>query len=171
MRPLLLLAVTAMLVPAQDPMPRKTPKTEVGTGVKDATIDYWDSLSDYFRSSRRAVMAIRDKGIPDEEVAAVLYVARNSSASPNQVIEARKAGKPWGDIAREHKAKTSGDDVVSEANLQFLSSYHGRTPEEVRAMRAKGASWIDINQELRRSGAATKSRTTGDPAPSRKTPR
>jgi hypothetical protein len=160
MRPFLLLAVTAMLS-AQDTLPRKTPKTEVGTGVKDATVDYFDSLSDYFRNTRRAVMAIRDKGIADEEIAAVLYIARNSSASPNQVIEARKAGKSWGDIARQHKVKTSGDDLVTEANMHFLTSYHGRTAEEVRAMRGKGASWIDINQELRRSGAATKSRTPG----------
>jgi len=157
MRSLLLLALTAALLPAQDPA--KKPKTDVGTGVKDATVDYIDSLSDYFRNTRRAVMAIQDKGIPVEEIAAVLYIARNSSASPNQVIDARKAGKEWGDIARQHNVKVSGTDFVAEANTQFLSAYHGRTIEEVRAMRAKGASWIDINQELRRSGAATKSRT------------
>ena len=159
MRSLVLLAVTVILLPAQEPMPRKTPKTDVGTGVKDATVDYWDSLSDYFRNSRRAVMGIRDKGIPDEEVTAVLYVARKSSASPNQVIEARKAGKSWSDIASQYKIKTSGNDFVAEANMEFLTAYHGKTPEEIRAMRAKGASWIDINQEFRRSGAPAK-RTT-----------
>jgi len=156
MRPLLLIAVSAILLPAQpsqDPMPRKTAKA-------DASVDYWDSLSDYFRNSSRAVMAIRDKGIPDDEIAAILYIARNSSASPNQVIEARKASKSWSDIARQYKVKTSGDDLVTEANMNFLTSYHGRTPEEIKALRAKGTSWIDINQEFRRSGAATKRTTT-----------
>jgi hypothetical protein len=162
MRPLVLFVIAGILLPAQDNLPRKTPTTEVGTGVKDATVDYIDSLSDYFRNSRRAVMAIRDKGIPEEEIAAILYIARNSTASPNQVIDARKASKPWGDIARQYNVKTSNDDLVTEANLHFLSAYHGRPSEEVRAMRAKGASWIDINQELRRSGAATKRKT---PAP------
>ncbi len=159
MRPLLLIAVSSILLPAQDPMPRKTPKIDVSAGVKDASVDYWDSLSDYFRNSRRAVMAIRDKGIPDEEVTAVLYIARNSTASPNQVIEARKASKSWSDIARQHKVKMPGEDLVTEAHMNFLTTYHGRTPEEIRAMRAKGASWIDINQEFRRSGTSPK-RTT-----------
>jgi hypothetical protein len=104
-------------------------------------------------------MALRNKGVPDEEIPAVLYIARNSSASPNQVLEARKAGKSWTDIAGQHNVKFSGSDLATEANVQFLSNYHGRTPEEVRALRDKGASWIDINQEFRRSGTANKART------------
>lgn len=143
MRVFLLLGLAVALI-------AQTPKA-------DATVDYYDSLSDYFRNSRRAVLAIRDKGIPDEEIAAVLYVARNSTASPNQVIDARRAGKSWPDIARQHNVRTDSDDLVSQANVQFLSSYHGRTPEEVRALRAKGASWIDINQEFRRAGKPPKS--------------
>jgi hypothetical protein len=160
MRALLLFVCAATLIPAQDNLPRSTPKTGVGTGVKDSSVDYWDSISDYYRNSRRAVMALRDKGVPDEEIPAVLHIARNSNASPNQVLEARKAGKSWTDIAREHSVKFSGTDLTTEANVQFLSSYHGRTPEEVRALKAKGATWVDINQEFRRSGAATKARTT-----------
>jgi hypothetical protein len=160
MRALLLLVCAAIVMPGQDNLPRNTPKADVGTGVKDSSVDFWDSISDYYRNSRRAVMALRDKGVPDEEIPAVLHIARNSTASPNQVLEARKAGKSWTEIAREHNVKFSGNDLPTEANVQFLSSYHGRTPEEVRAMRAKGASWIDINQEFRRSGAATKARTT-----------
>jgi hypothetical protein len=152
MRALLLFVCAVVLSPAQD---------KVGTGVKDASVDYWDSVSDYYRNSRRAVMALRDKGVPDEEIPAVLHIARNSTASPNQVLEARKSGKAWTDIAREHNVKFSGSDLVAEANVQFLSTYHGRTPEEVRAMKAKGASWIDINQELRRTGTAVKARTPG----------
>jgi hypothetical protein len=47
-------------------------------------------------------------------------------------------------------------DLVAEANLQFLSAYHGQTAEAVRKMKASGASWIDINQELRRGGTGHK---------------
>jgi hypothetical protein len=159
MRALLLFVCVVSFLPGQDNIPRSTPKTDIGTAVKDSSVDYWDSVSDYFRNSRRAVMALRDKGVPDEEIPAVLYIARNSNASPNQVLEARKAGKSWTDIAQQNGVKFSGTDLPSEANVQFLSTYHGRTPEEVRALKAKGASWIDINQEFRRSGAATKTRT------------
>jgi hypothetical protein len=159
MRSFVLLALTAIVVLAQESTPKSTPQKDTGTGVKDAAVDYYDSISDHFRNSRRAVLAIRDKGIPDEEIPAVLYIARNSSASPNQVIDARKAGKAWGDLAREHKVKTASDDLVTEANLHFLSAYHGRSAEEVKALRSKGASWIDINHEFRRSGAAPKRKT------------
>lgn len=168
---LALLLTAATLAAAQTaPMPRSTTeertprsgKNDIGTEVRDATVDYWDSISDYFRNSRRAVMAIRDKGVPDEEIPAVLYIARHSSASPNQIIDAHKAGSSWADIAKQHKVKTTGTNIAEEANLAFLAEYHGRTAAEVKALRAKGASWIDINQQFRRVGApASGKKTTG----------
>lgn len=146
--------LVCLAMSAQDRMPRTTDRarTEVGTGVKQASVDYYDSMSDYFRQTRRAVDLIASKGIPDTEIPAVLIIARRSSASPNQVIDARKAGKQFAEIAKEHKVDLGGQDFVTEANIIFLSEYHGRPPEEVRAYRAKGASFIDINQQYRRSG-------------------
>jgi hypothetical protein len=152
--------MTVLVLPADERTRKTNPKPDVGTGVTDSTVDYYDSIADYFRNSRRAVLAIRDKGIPDEEIPAVLHVARNSPASPNQVIDARKAGKSWADIASQYKVNTRSDDFVTEANLHFLTAYHGRPSEEVKSLRSKGASWVDINQEFRRSGAATKRKTT-----------
>ena len=138
-------------------------KTDVGTNVKEPAVDFYDSMSDYFRQGRRAIDAIVQKGIPDEEVPAVLMIARRSSASPNQVIDARKAGKSFADIAKANKVSLPGNDFVAEANTIFLAEYHGRAPEEIRAMRAKGASFIDINQQFRRVGvkpATEKARST-----------
>lgn len=139
---------------------QQTPKTPVGTGVKDPIVDFYDSMRDYYRQSYNAIRLINTKGIPDEEIPAVLYIARNSSASPNQVIEARLAGKKYEEIARTHNVKWSGEgDLVTEANTKFLSDYHGRTDAEVRALRNKGASWIDINQEFRRVGLPVRTKT------------
>jgi hypothetical protein len=139
------------------------PKTDVGTNVKQPAVDFYDSVSDYFRQSRRAVDAIVQKGIPDEELAAVLMIARRSSASPNQVVDARKAGKSFAEIAKANKVTLPGSDFVAEANTLFLAEYHGRTPEEIRSLRGKGASFIDINQQFRRVGmkpATEKPRST-----------
>ena len=147
MRTLTLLAASVML--AQD----------AGTNVKQPSIDFYDSISDYFRQSRRAVDLIVQKGIPDEEIPAVLYIARRSSASPNQVIEARKAGKPFADIAKANNVTLPGADFVTEANIVFLSEYHGRTSADVRGLRDKGVSFIEINQQYRRAG--TKPGRTG----------
>ena len=145
---LTLFAVLALAVAAQTP----APKTDVGTNVKQPAVDFYDSMSDYFRQGRRAIDAIAQKGIPDEEIPAVLMIARRSSASPNQVIEARKSGKSFAEIAKANKVDLPGSDFVAEANTIFLAEYHGRTPEEVRALRAKGASFIEINQQFRRVG-------------------
>jgi len=128
----------------------------VGTNVHQAVVDFYDSMSDYFRQSPRAVEAIAQKGIPDQEIPAVLFIARRSSASPNQIIEARKSGKSFTDIAQTNNVKLPGNDFVSEANVAFLSDYHGRRPEEIRALHAKGASFIEINQQYRRVGVKPK---------------
>lgn len=143
-----------LALPAQDRTPRTTEraKPDVGTGVKQPAVDYYDSLADYFRQSRRAIDLIATKGISDSEIAAVLTIARRSSASPNQVIDSRKAGKQFADIAKEHKVTLPGQDFVTEANVLFLSEYHGVAPEQIRAQHAKGASFIDINQQYRRVG-------------------
>ena len=136
-----------------------TERNRIGTGVEDPVVDFYDSMSDYFRNTNRAIMAIHEKGIPDQEIPAVLLIARRSSASPNQVIAARKSGKSWSEIAQANKVSLGGDDFVKEANIVFLSEYHGRKPEEVRAMVAKGADFLAINQEFRRDGKALPKRT------------
>jgi hypothetical protein len=130
--------------------------TNVGTNVEQPVIDFYDSMSDYFRQSRRAIDLIAAKGIPAQEIPAVLLIARRSSASPNQVIDARKGGKEFTEIAKSNKVTLPGNDFVTEANVVFLSEYHGRTPEEVRALLQKGANFIEINQQYRRVGVKPK---------------
>jgi hypothetical protein len=142
----------ALSVLAQDNAPKSESKNPIGTGVKDPTVDYFDSMSDYFRNSQRAVRAIHEKGIPVVEIPAVLTIARKSSASPNQIIEARKAGKSFTEIAKENNVSLPGSDFVSEANIAFLSEYHGRTVDQIRQLHAKGTEFVVINQEFRRGG-------------------
>lgn len=149
----LLLCSTAVF--AQDQMPRSTTRSrvDVGTNVQQAVVDFYDSMSDYFRQSPRAVEALAQKGIPDGEIPAVLMIARRSSASPNQVVDARKSGQSFQQIAKANNVKLEGEgDFVSQANVTFLAEYHGRPAEEIRAYRSKGASFIEINQQYRRVG-------------------
>ena len=41
-----------------------TERNRIGTGVEDPVVDFYDSMSDYFRNTNRAIMAIHEKGIP-----------------------------------------------------------------------------------------------------------
>jgi hypothetical protein len=129
-----------------------TKSADIGTNVGQPVVDYYDSISDYFRYSRRAVDLIAKKGIAPEDIPAVLTIAKYSRLSANQVIDARKAGQEFREIATKNSVRFGGVDVAAEANIVFLSEYHGRPAEEIRAMHDKGASFIDINQQLRRVG-------------------
>ena len=151
---LMLMAFSLM---AQSDLPKATERSRAMN--QDPSIDYYDSVSDYFRTTPRAVIAINQKGIAVEEIPAVLIIARRSAASPNQIIDAHKAGKSWSDIAKENKVNLPGEKFADEANIIFLSEYHARPIEEVRAMRAKGATFVAINQEYRRNGAALPKKT------------
>jgi hypothetical protein len=126
------------------------PKNPVGTGVTDPTVDFYDSMSDYFRNTGRALRAINQKGIPVTDIPAVLLIARRSSASPNQIVDARKRGTAFEEIAKQNNVQWTGKDFVTEANLIFLSEYHGKPIEEVRSLHGKGADFIALNQEFRR---------------------
>jgi hypothetical protein len=145
--------VIASLVFAQSDARQAEPQDAVGTNVHDPQIDYADSLSDYFRYSPRAVQLIMKKGIPAEEVAAVLHVAKYSRLTANDVIYARNEGIKYEDLARKNNVKFEGSNLLEHANLEFLSKYHARPLEEIKKMRANGASFVEINQELRREGA------------------
>lgn len=146
---------------AQAQTPQTAPKTPVGTAVEAPSIDFYDSMADYFRLTPNAISLINKKGIPDAEIPALLYIVRHSSASPNELIAAKTGGGSWGDIAKRHKVSLPGNDFVSDANVVFLSEFHGRPASEVKAMRAKGASFLEINQEYRRSGTPVTKKKTG----------
>lgn len=148
------LLLAALLVAGMTASGQTAKKPDVGTGEHRPEVDFFDSTADYFRISSRAVEAIYQKGIKAEEIPAVLMITRKSGWSPNQVIDARKSGKNFEAIAREAgvKGMPAGKDFLTESNVLFLSEYHGQPRADVERMRARGASWIDINQQYRRVG-------------------
>jgi len=162
--------LSGALVTAQTPNDQNRTRTrpDIGTNVQDPDIDFYDSISDYFRQSSRAVEAIAQKGIPAQDIPAVLTIARKSSMSPNQVIDARKQGKTFEQIAEQaHVTLPGTGDFVTKANIRFLSEYHGRSDSEVRAMHDKGANFIAINQQYRRVGVKPRTEKAAGTSPGR----
>ena len=150
MRLLLTFVAAALMLPGQVKSPAKD------TAGGDPMVDLYRSLADWSRKDEKTISAIRDQVGNDREVAAVLFVTRRSSASPNQVMAARKSGKSWDDIARQWTVNWKGSDFIDEANLSFLSQYHGRTVEEVRKMARGAVDPVALNQEFRREGGEAK---------------
>jgi hypothetical protein len=147
MRLLAALMLSAALLPAQTKSPAKD------TAGGDPMVDLYRSLADWSRKSERVIYAIRERVGNDKEIAAVLLVTKLSSASPNDVMDARKAGKDWAAITKQWNVKhEGGGNFVDYANLVFLSEYHGRTLEEARKLHQKGLDPVAINQEFRREG-------------------
>ncbi len=64
MKAVVVALVFALGAAAQEQTPQSTERSRVGTGVQDPVVDYYDSMSDYFRNTSRAIMAINQKEFP-----------------------------------------------------------------------------------------------------------
>ena len=56
------------------------------------------AISDYFKLPEREVIAVRERKIPDEELAVIFYLSQRAGVTPQAVIELRKAGKSYLEI-------------------------------------------------------------------------
>jgi hypothetical protein len=92
-------------------------------------------------------------------------------------VRAEPVGPPYGNAygyyrkygaTREWKRMALTDhDVVALVNLRFVSDYHGMPPETVMGMRGRQASFVAINDEIRR-GKAEKANQKSKSKPKKK---
>jgi len=75
----------------------------VGVSLSDGGLDsFYLNVSDYYHVPQPAVLQLRDRHVPDEEIPVVLFLAAQAHVGPEIIVEARLAGRPWMEIAREH---------------------------------------------------------------------
>jgi len=99
------------------------------------------------------VMVLRNEGFSWMDVALrcglgpdVFYVQTTNAIGPY--------ARPYGYYQKYNKKqwrriRLSDDDVVNFVNLRFISEKYRATPDEVVAMRAKGRSFVNIDQDWR----------------------
>ena len=57
------------------------------------------SVSNYYRVPEKEVIIIRERGIDDEELPVVFFIARRARVSPDVIINLRLSGLSWMDIS------------------------------------------------------------------------
>lgn len=68
------------------------------SGGKDGIDGFHLSVGDYYQVPEREVVVIRDRGVYDEELPVVFYLARSARVSPGAIVDLRLRGRSWMDI-------------------------------------------------------------------------
>ncbi len=67
--------------------------------VSDGDTGFSFSVSNYYRVPEREVIIIRERGIDEEELPVVYFIARRAHVSPQVIIQLRLSGMSWMDIS------------------------------------------------------------------------
>ncbi|MBK7141370.1 MAG: hypothetical protein IPH75_04735 [bacterium] len=86
-----LLLVAAMSVSAGD-------KTKATSNDDNSLREYYLAVGKFFNVPERAVMTIKKKGVSDEELAVVFFIAERAGIKPAPVMELRDLKKSWLEI-------------------------------------------------------------------------
>ncbi len=68
------------------------------SGGKDGIDGFHLSVGDYYHVPERDVVIIRDRGVYDEELPVVFYLAKNARVSPGAIVDLHLRGMSWMDI-------------------------------------------------------------------------
>jgi class 3 adenylate cyclase len=68
----------------------------------DTATSFFLSIGDYFSVSPTDVAVVRQRGIPDEEIPAVFFLARQAKKAPLTITELRLKGQSWLEITKTY---------------------------------------------------------------------
>ncbi len=60
------------------------------------------AIGNHFESSEKEVLIVKERGIPDDDLPVVFFLARNAGVEPGVIIELRLGGKSWMDISLKY---------------------------------------------------------------------
>jgi hypothetical protein len=141
----------------------------------DGLRNFYFAIGNYYQVPEREVVVVRERALPPDEVPVVFYAARQCHVQPTVIVDLRRRGMTWADIAirfhqtpdiyyfrggppygkaygywRNHPPRDV--EVIEAVNTHFLSEYHGVTPDAVRAERSRGANYVVVAQNFEARG-------------------
>jgi hypothetical protein len=137
----------------------------------DGLRSFYFAIGNYYQVPERQVVLVRDRVLPPDEVPVTFYVAQRARVNPTDVVDLRRRGVSWADIALHfHMApdiyyfpdgpqygKAYGYwkkyppldvEVIDAVNVHFLSEYHHVAPDLVRTERSRRANYAVIAGDL-----------------------
>lgn len=73
------------------------------TGIRD----FYLAIGDHYRQPEKEIIVVRERGIPDDELPVVFFLASRAGVSPAAIIKLRLGGSSWMDITF-HYGLTAG---------------------------------------------------------------
>ena len=158
---------------------RLSAQVQVGLSVSDGQVRNFSlAIGDYYQVPEREVVVVRERGIPEEEVPVVYFIARHSHYQPDAIIRMRLRGESWAQVSddcgvprdayvvegvsgppygnaygyyKHHPRRVVYDDeaIVRSVNVRFLADRYNCAPAEVVRMRGNGRSFVALNDDFR----------------------
>jgi len=86
----------AILVPSN----RTEAQARLGLDIQNGEVrNFYFAIGDYYRVPVREIVVVRDRGIPEDEIPVVYYIARHSEYEPSEIAQMRLEGESWIDIS------------------------------------------------------------------------
>jgi len=137
----------------------------------DGLRSFYFAIGNYYHVPEREVVVVRERALPPDEIPVVFYVAREARVEPTIIVDLRRRGLSWADIAVRFRltpdiyyfrggppyGKAHGYwknhpprdvEVIEAVNVHFLSEYHQVSPDEVRAERSRGRDYVFVAQNF-----------------------
>jgi len=133
----------------------------------DGLRSFYLAIGNYYQVPDREVVVVRERAVPPDEVPVVFYVAQRARVAPTIILDLRKRGLSWADVAlhfrlepdiyyfrggppygkaygywKKHPPRDA--EVIDAVNVHFLSDYHRVSPDVVRGERSHGSSYAVI---------------------------
>lgn len=137
----------------------------------DGLRSFYFAVGNYYQVPEREVVVVQQQALPPEEVPVVFYVAQCARVAPAMVVDLRRRGLSWTDIAfhfrldpdiyyfrggppygkaygywKKHPPRDV--EVVDAVNVHFLSEYHRVAPDVVWAERSHGRSYAVVARDF-----------------------
>jgi len=152
----------------------------------DGLRSFYFAVGNYYQVPERDVVVVQQQALPPDEIPVVFYVAQRARVAPAVVVDLRRRGESWADIAfhfrldpdiyyfrggppygkaygwKKHPPRDA--EVIDAVNVHFLSDYHHVTPDAVWAERSGGRSYAAVaeNFEARRGKGQGRGRDDED---------
>ncbi len=133
----------------------------------DGLRSFFFEVGNYYHVPEREVQVVNERAIPPEEVPVVFYVAQRARVTPAVVVDLRRRGMNWADIAfhfrmdpdiyyfpsgppygkakgywKNHRPRDV--EVVDAVNVHFLADHYRMDPSVIVQERSKGRSYVVV---------------------------
>jgi hypothetical protein len=137
----------------------------------DGLRSFYFAVGNYYQVPEREVIVVQQQALPPDEVPVVFYVAQRARVAPGVVVDLRRRGLSWTEIAfhfrldpdiyyfrggppygkaygywKKHPPRDV--EVIDAVNVHFLSDYHHVTPDAVWAERSRGRSYAVVAEDF-----------------------